>query len=185
MTKVSKNIICQKKQEEIKQVLLSENFPWFYYPQTIKFKETKNNKIFEASQFTHIFYKYTDKTEVNSQFSYIADQILQQFLYSQNLDKCELLRCKANLQLRQADSFYDHYNTPHKDLDTKHHVLLYYVNSNDASTFLFDNAGKINEKIPSEQGDFAFFNGDTLHAGSHPIESNVRCVINYNLRIQE
>jgi len=184
MTKIIKGIISQNKQEEIKDILLSQNFPWFYYPQTSKSCEMNSSRVFEAGQFTHIFYKFSEKTERNSQFTDIVDQLLEQFLHFQNLDKCELLRCKANLQLKQADSAYDLHNTPHKDLDTEHYVLLYYVNSSDTNTFLFDNAGEIVEKIPSEQGTFAFFKGNTLHAGSHPIKYNVRCVINYNLRIQ-
>jgi len=175
-------IVPLDKQEEIKNLLYSSNFPWFYHPRTVKTENNSDLNIFESYQFTHTFYRYVDsKGCANSHFINIPNTLLNLFLYSQGIDQCEVLRCRVNLQTAHS-SAKNKYNTPHNDLDVDHYVLLYYADSSDSFTYLFDDNGNITECISSEQGKFCIFSGKTKHAGSHPVFSENRCVINFNIR---
>jgi hypothetical protein len=80
------------------------------------------------------------------------------------------------------------------DMDLKIITCIYYVNDSDGDTILFetpdkskwDNRSMLKEtdRVTPKRGRFAFFKGDTWHAGSPPIYTKSRCVININLIIE-
>jgi hypothetical protein len=88
-------------------------------------------------------------------------------------------RIKANLLLKnKVDK--NKYHTPHFDREGPHWTAIYYVNDSDGDTFFFDETGKIIERISPEKGKVIVFPGETFHAGSSPIKTAVRSVINMN-----
>ena len=68
------------------------------------------------------------------------------------------------------------------DNETPHYTGIYYVNDCDGDTFLFDGTKEI-AKISPKKGRIVIFDGKTLHAGSHPYNSDFRMVINFNFKV--
>ena len=69
-------------------------------------------------------------------------------------------------------------------------VALYYVIDSDGDTIIYnervkDPEGKytIKSSITPKQGRMVIFDGGLYHAAKQPINSNTRCIVNYNLRI--
>lgn len=120
-----------------------------------------------------------------------------------------IIRCKLNLQTTAPLKAKDKYNLPHVDFDRidgrKFLTAIYYLNDSDGDTFIFNEKsvdqfynnlivdgdlsqeGKkfidnltIRKRISPKKGTVMFFRGDTLHAGSHPTQTQNRLVLNYN-----
>ena len=69
-------------------------------------------------------------------------------------------------------------------------VALYYVIDSDGDTIIYnervkDPEGKytIKSSVTPKQGRMVIFDGKLYHAARQPINSNTRCIVNYNLRI--
>ena len=69
-------------------------------------------------------------------------------------------------------------------------VALYYVIDSDGDTIIYnerikDPEGKytIKSSVTPKQGRMVIFDGGLYHAAKQPINSNTRCIVNYNLRI--
>lgn len=106
-----------------------------------------------------------------------------------------LNRIKINLQANVDKSFKDHYNLPHMDVTFKGDkslTMLYYVNDSDGDTFFFEendpymvikdyNNLTLHKRISPKKGRVVIFRSDRIHAGSHPVDSPYRMVINYNV----
>ncbi len=109
-----------------------------------------------------------------------------------NLQFQNIMRCKINLQTRTLSQNKGKFNKPHTDFDfvdgRRYLTAIYYVNDCDGDTFIFnekvkeENSNKLSVKkiINPKKGRIVLFRGDSIHAGSNPIESNSRFVINYN-----
>ena len=112
-----------------------------------------------------------------------------------------LLRIKVNLGFQHPLYSKDSYGMPHIDSLSNKWVMIYYINDSDGDTVLFnqklsfekemDENGFEREKrigvdnytilkrIQPKQGRILLIRGDQYHAGSPPIKSLTRGVINY------
>ena len=205
--KVYDDVLTKNQSTEILKVLQSPKFPWFlsagrtyeekdgnvvasFRTATIEDMESakkKHKNIKEYLQFVHTFYA-SEKTpgdlidtKINSSYVKLSNDIINAFMHKVGLETVNILRCKANFQTQHANNDSSFYNTPHKDFDIPHKVLLYYVNDSDGDTILFDKDEKEYARITPKQGRMLYFNGKTLHAGNHPFKSECRIVINYDL----
>jgi hypothetical protein len=86
-----------------------------------------------------------------------------------------LSRVKANMVTRGTTSLP---HIKHIDQYNPHMVLIYYVNNCDGDTYIYDN--DTYTSISPEQGKYVIFDGALMHAGSSPVHSNHRIVINFN-----
>jgi 2OG-Fe(II) oxygenase superfamily len=68
----------------------------------------------------------------------------------------------------------------HVDYNFPHLVLLYYVNTTDGDTILYDNNNEIAERISPKRGRCVLFDGLTLHASSSSTLAP-RLVLNTNV----
>lgn len=150
--------------------------------------ETENH-----SQFVHPA-KYG-----NIQSQPVCDEsilLLNKFAKKHDIEVLSVMRVKANLMINSG-TVTKHTGTAHVDSvhelinpmsDGKHLVLLYYVNTSDGPTIMY------NEKYPTESfdqlsvkeivhpkaGKAILFDGDQYHASSAPINTPHRFVININ-----
>jgi len=169
--------------------LFSFNFPWFIRAgndtsgpaplfkqdpvevyDDIEAPTLHTTDIEETGQLVHSF---VQNGKQNSELLVNIEDILQtsQLQYFQ--------RIKANLLLKnKVDK--NKYHTPHFDREGPHWTAIYYVNDSDGDTFFFDERGKIIERVSPEKGKVIVFPGETFHAGSSPIKTAVRSVINMN-----
>ena len=104
-----------------------------------------------------------------------------------------IIRIKSNFQTRAFNKTPDQYNFPHIDIDLNIPepnlacVAIYYVNDSDGDTVIFNEESgtpidqlTIKQRVASKKGRLVIMPSRFLHAGSHPIDSPYRFVINYN-----
>jgi len=183
------DVISEWLQNEILKMLDSNTFDWYYYKNTVYpeshfFKKYKNvTNLIDTPQFVHRFFNIeeADKQEHTSPYLNIPLMLLNEFCLKKEVKLLRLIRAKANLMLPSKKSNVNTHSMPHKDQDTSHYVILYYVNDSDGDTFLFDDDGKTFARISPKKGRCLVFDGNILHASSNPIESEVRLIMNIDL----
>ena len=178
--KIYDDILTGHQIKKISDVLLSTDIPWSFYNKTVTdrtFDKQKNITTYEYMQFVHIFNDYSG--HVISDFSGITDYILKKFRENTGVTPVNRLRTKMNLQPK---STLPGHNTPHVDFpNLDHWVLLYYVCDSDGDTCIFND--NIVDTISPKAGRYLLFNGSQSHAGSHPLISDKRVVINFNFTL--
>jgi hypothetical protein len=197
---IDDDVIPLNLQEEIKNFLNNSYFPWYLCEEktltsskaTYDYFKTVSQNIFEYSQFVHLF--VNDYTEVSSA-AYVpmmlAEALKEKYKFLGNIS-----RIKANLSTKVTANDLSLFNTPHIDDVNSHWVVIYYVNNSDGSTYLFDQTINlennmfsirklsVDSKILPRQGRCVIFQGDQLHAGMHPFNTDYRMVINFNFSKQ-
>lgn len=116
-----------------------------------------------------------------------------------------LFKLKTNIQTKAPKEYKDYYNEPHIDMDSSDVkspnllTAIYYVNDSDGDTILFEEKNKLNsiedykqkgkfnnykiiKKITPKENRLIIFPTYRLHAGMHPIDSDLRVVMNYNFK---
>jgi hypothetical protein len=185
---IFKNILTIENQNSIENQFYDKKFPWYLTPNkhtvddNLVQKYKNNNNVIDYLQFVHTFYDYWQgETNINSPRYNLVLEVLKEFMNNLKIQKFKLMRAKANLTTQHTKNNKNIYNTPHIDLKEPHIVLIYYVNDSDGDTILFDKKLKIIKRITPEKGKFLLFDGSILHSGQHPIKSNSRVLINFDL----
>jgi hypothetical protein len=185
------DILSQEEIVNIQNELGGAHFPWFLSRQgstvtTDAYEEDRDQRTEEYLQFTHIF--NDNEGNPNSNYCQLTDSILKKFIEVSKTKFEKLYKVKGNLQTKCSHFSQNSYNTPHVDFDLPHLVLLYYVNDSDGDTFIFsrkfgDDKGKykVEFQLTPKAGRFLLFPGEYYHTGSHPINSDIRIVLNYNI----
>jgi hypothetical protein len=195
---IIEDLLNKDESNFVEKKLYDPFFPWYLsadkdnegnrytvLPEIVKqWKDDIN--VVDKGQFVHSFlYVENDKLIENSINKDIALKIISNFINKTQIKNLSILRAKANLLTESKKYSKSSYGVPHIDYDTKHYVLIYYVNDCDGDTVLFDENKKIYKKISPKKGKGLFFKGDTLHAGGHPVDTSTRCVINFNFKIND
>ena len=177
------NFLNKKDSKIIFESLTSNQFNYSLgrqFSTSLKNEQRKAKKDFsnikEYYQFCHMLYD----NEVKSDYFFIVEKILEKYVKKFRLKYVDLLRAKVNFQPKNVDFKKNNHNTPHRDSVKPHMALLYYVNDSDGETFLFDK-NKILKKIQPKKNRLLIFDGDILHAGSHPSKHDFRLVINIDI----
>jgi hypothetical protein len=177
MIKVIDNIISNK----YSQFLFDEiaKVPWTFVPNI----SYGNDDNYSTSGFSYSFYLHKkfnnkeEKTIENSEYKYVAPMILSAFdAFGLNADLENVFRSRARLTLNREKSIPE--NT-HIDYKFPHLVLLYYINTTDGDTVLYDE-GNVIEKITPKRGRCVLFDG-TIHHASSSSTLSPRLVINTNI----
>jgi len=181
------NIISLEKQEEIKSVLLSDTFPWFYQP------DVTNAAVLEKRPgFAHVFVSTGGK--INSPHHELVLPIVKNACEKVDMrGERKYLQGRTFLQLSLNLKNYD-LDMPHVDLrDFKHMVVLYYVKDADGETVIYNEQYTDDKNIPKnndltektrvmpKQGRVVIFDGFYWHTAAQPQNGNDRCIINYNV----
>jgi len=185
------DILTLQEQNELGRYLTGNFFPYYlskfltvHEEQYNKFKHLPNVK--DHIQMVHTFYTVDEKTndtEISTDDNHIKciDLLIGKMAKYFKQDELKVIRAKVNLQHQVTGNKKEYYNTPHIDEPGKKHwVCIYYVNDSDGDTLFFDNEKDCNitNTISPKKGRFLFFKGSKLHTGKHPIDTNVRIVIN-------
>lgn len=184
MIRVIDNFISTRYSELIFERCAS--LPWTFVPD-ISLGSTASRSIpgFSYSFFLrHDFNNKEPKTIDTQEYNYILPMLLEALHKAElpNVSANQIFRSRARLTLpndRLAE--HERIDNPHRDYSTPHHVLLYYVNTTDGDTVMFD-GNKVVERIPPKRGRAIIFDGSILHASSTPSLSP-RIVINNNIQI--
>ena len=154
---VKDNFLNDQEFEEIKNNIMGNNFPWFFYDYI-----TNDNDHIDNFYFIHNIFR--QPSLVSGWFE----------LFNNFLEKIEyksLLRIKANLYLKTKNKVI---HKPHKDYYYEHKGCILYINDNNGETFF----GK--EKVKPKANRIVFFNPNEEHSSSTCTDQQRRVNINFN-----
>ena len=145
--------------DDIKNLLMSYNFPYYYY------NYTANEKDKADYFFAHMLY---DKDKQKSPyFNKITMPILGRLNFNY------LHRVKINCYTKKHEQIT---TGMHTDLPQKHMVALFSINTNNGYT-LFENG----DKILSVENQLVVFEGHLKHCSVAQTDKNIRVNINIDL----
>lgn len=182
-------------QNTVEKILLGNEFPLYVNIGTVFYQNGEENKNVykdkntkESPQFTHGIIKNESQT---SEYWSVLRPILYQLIATANME-LEVVRCKINVNYPHNQFADNEYYSPHVDTDDEsQYVGIYYVNDCDGDTLFFekpsqnviDGEFKIIKRVTPKKGNFVFFKANTVHAGTPPKKSDLRCVINFNFKV--
>lgn len=167
------------------------------------FSEKGVNSVFEQFQFVDNVKDHENYFDVSYWHFFSLPLTLALWKLGLTCNFNEIKRCKLNLQTKAPKESINKYNFPHTDFIPEMEnelTMIYYVNDCDGDTYIFDSKNhsmedikktpeqydnlKILKRISPKQGRAVIFPTSQLHAGSHPIKSEYRMVLNYNFQAQ-
>ena len=163
--KVIDNFLSKDYYKELKDLVHSNKFAWFYYKATTHSTDDKN------SMFAHTLY---NNNRINSNFHNKFEPLRHSI--SSHIPFNQLLRIKLNLYPNQGKQIkhYPHHdwtgknNIPEKDV----HIGVFNFTTCNGSTVI---GGK---KIKSKENQIVFFENTIEHYGITQTDSDVRIVLN-------
>ena len=177
-------------EEYIKDILLGNNFPWFYQ------KDLTGGYRTEMQSRPGLGHYFVVDGQNNSDYVHLLDPIIKSVEASTNRKFSKILNARTFLQLPLSPKLIgkNTVDTFHVDLEEEHFVILYYVLNSDGQTILSDRqytSGdkvmmgvdedyQIIKKVKPKQGRILFFNGNVFHTALQP-KKDVRCVLNINV----
>jgi len=185
------NIIPKDLQEEIIDKMYNK-FAWYFVPDITEGKSDVRRQ--ERPGFSHIFYLTPGK--VNSDYSPYVDTLVENTANKLGIKKYKIDQSRGFLQLPLNENFCGtEIDTPHVDLKGNHLVFLYYVKDCDGDTIIYKQKTlkgmndtyeelEILTRVTPKQGRMIVFDGTHWHTGTQP-KSDIRCLINTNIRIDE
>ena len=157
MFEVVDNFLDKNYFNEIKNFILSQEFPWYYNDRISNKNDPKN-----FYYFTHVFY-------IENSLNSDAYNIWKNFL--KKIDCKALIRIKASMYNNINEK---RKNKPHVDYPYSHKGCLFYVNSNNGETYFK------NKKVLPKENRAVFFDPSIPHARALCTDEKRRVTINLN-----
>jgi hypothetical protein len=187
------NFVPVTDQKKILQNILT-------FPENITYVTTNYNKNGLVSKLKINDPKYTQELSEN-QFVINLKQSKTFFLEilekNFNIQIEKILRTKVNWIIREHINSKNGYYPPHTDSPEDHWVLIYYLNTSDGDTLMFEETQKeipfdgvstqtlhVKTNIEHKMGRGILFHGSRYHCGLPPIESPYRILVNHNFTIK-
>jgi len=176
------NVISEKYSE----LLFEEcaKLPWTFVPDISFGSQAKRS----VPGFSHSFYldkefnNHEPVTIQSEKYSLIQPVLLEAFdKLNINANLQNVFRSRARLTLDRPElSESDRIDNIHVDYQTPHLVLIYYVNTVDGDTLIYEN-DKIVERVSPKRGRCLLFDGSLQHTSTSPA-LGPRIIINNNIR---
>ena len=157
MYEVVDNFLPQEEFNSIKNILMGNDFPWYYIPSVVDSMDTDN------FYFVHTFF---DNLKVNSNYYIVLNPILQK------LNIKALIRAKSNLYTG-TKKLINH--KKHIDYNFEHKGAVFYINTNNGFTVLDDST-----KIKSVENRLLVFESHKIHNSTNCTNEQTRVNINFN-----
>jgi len=163
--KVYKDFLPQEQFNNLKNIVESNDFPWFYSNGAT---DNHNEDIPYDHQFVHFFYQRN--SVCSKYYEYLVPILNKLKIFS-------LIKIKANLSTRvpkiQTNQY--HIDLPDRPKDLKMKTAIYYLNNSNGPTKF-----KNGTEIKCEENKFIEFNSKLEHTSVFGTNSNKRIVINFN-----
>jgi len=192
------NFLPDRYRKELVEIIAGDNFPWFYH-ESMSYRGNDerlkpsivDKNIKETSQFVHFFMTNTG-TLYCSEYWERLKPMFWLFADKTNIDYKRIVRCKANLILRDKGFKCGQYNFPHTDINedsAKEYITaIYYLIGSDGPTYIFDENLRgyapppqpvhVKESSEAVENRLVYFDAYQYHASSNPINHPRRIVIN-------
>ena len=176
-------------------------FPWYYIEDiTVAYDDDSKHRPGLSHQYVNLPKEWAEDNDeplkpnllgrVHSEYHDLFVPMLQKVGYKLGLNSVRVLQGRSFLQFPlNTDGTID---TAHIDIeeDIDFMVALYYVCDSDGDTVIYNEREElpnekytVKESVTPKQGRMVIFDGRLYHAAKQPINSNTRCVVNYNLGI--
>jgi hypothetical protein len=189
---IIKNILPESYKTELKNLIGSNDFPWYWSDGTIR--GAKEELIF---QFNHLFY-HKDEGGIASNLYQNIVPIIYFFEKETNLKVKKVHKVKANL-LTKLDATDEEIKTCfHRDVGSvsvkdlsrnefyENYVsLIYYVIDSDGDTVICDDNLNEIERVNPIAGNLVWFKSTLPHYGAPPKINKRRIVINFVLELEQ
>ena len=195
MIQVFNNFMSSTFQDYLENTIIHDEFPLLLNKDSVGYSNrdavfADKNSV-DLPQFIHVFY-FNNKICSN-----YWDSILPLIYEMQNVTDKKLIidRCKLNVNTHSHKNKENSYHVPHIDYlpnDAKDKITaVYYVNDSDGDVLFFetpeqrDKTGelKIIRREAPKKGKLIVFDAATVHAGSSPVTTDYRYVINFNFKV--
>ena len=194
---VLENFLPKSYQEELKDVFLAGNFPWYFQKKTNSYSGDYV-KEFETPQFVHSLHLQNGHTSpLTSDFYKVLKPFWYYFEKALHFTPTCISRVKLNLLQRYSEQSIVH--RPHTDYNLKeYYSLVYYVETSDGNTILYNkiadadnpsgstyNGDKFLQRILEVrpiQGRLLMFTSNTYHSSSTPVQNDRRVVLNFIIK---
>ena len=179
--KVIDNYLNKDTFKSITDLILSDNFPWFYNENITQDKLNEN--IFSYG-FTHIFH---DGKMRNTYYAELMTPIINQI--RQTVNGKDILRSRLDMTMSVSGKYL---HNPHIDYPYDNITTIFYLNDSDGDTVLFDEYGKdVNtiysqstlkevHRVTPKANRLLIYEGNRLHTGNSPIRHKRRILLNSN-----
>ena len=198
------DFIEKEYQEKIKSDLLgakdnlNPQFPWYYIEDvTSAYDPESKHRPGLAHQYVRLPMALLEDDgqfesgmvgAVVSEYHKLFVPLLKKVGFELGLPDIRVLQGRSFLQFPvNTDGTIDN---PHIDIIGKAEfiVALYYVCDSDGDTVIYNETKEsktytIKKSVTPKQGRMVIFDGSLYHAAEQPINSNTRCIVNYNLAI--
>jgi hypothetical protein len=176
------NIISEKYSQLIFDRLAQ--LKWTFVPDI----SVGSNRVTNKPGFSYSFYleaQYNNKEPkdiVSSEYDLITPMLLEGFdKLNVDFSLSDVFRSRAVLTVQQPGlNGNDLINTPHRDYTLPHWVLIYYVNTIDGDTVLYED-NTVVERVKPVRGRVCLFDGSRIHSSSSPT-LGPRIIINNNIK---
>ena len=182
MYNIYDNFLTKSYHKEIKDILTSADFPWFYISNISDDTDTREFK--DEYGFFHLL--INDKGQSNSNYTSFFKPMLYQIMDITNTNKILKARCDMTTN-KGVEKVHDtHIDFPNQ---TTNKSVIFYVNETDGDTILYNErytddfknkTQTIMKKVEPKENRLLTFEGDLLHTGSSPINYANRILINCN-----
>tara|TARA_Y100000004_G_scaffold172260_1_gene208934 strand:- start:256 stop:747 length:492 start_codon:yes stop_codon:yes gene_type:complete len=152
------NFLDEKDFKDIQNLLLGENFPWY-------FSDRISDRRFDDGE-SYYAHKFFEHYEPRSSYFKMMYPLLDK------IEPTALIRIKGNMYNR-TDKLREH--GQHVDYTFGHYGAIYSINTNDGYTRLHDGT-----KIESVENRILFFDSSKPHNSTSCTDKKVRVNINFN-----
>lgn len=184
------NVLTVDQKNSIEKLLLKNNNFYWQLDKTLYGEEINKTlnfmNYFDCHQMIHQFI-------VNGNlFSNYTKTILDYMNWPVLCNKLNIpnniWKMKTNLMFNLKSNKT---NTPHVDSNKIHISMIYYVNDSDGETTIYNKIAGENlkdikpvKKFKPKKGSFLIFDGSRYHSSKPPQNTELRCVINFNLLLE-
>tara|TARA_B110000503_G_scaffold89598_1_gene135637 strand:- start:10900 stop:11475 length:576 start_codon:yes stop_codon:yes gene_type:complete len=182
------NLIDYQEQQALYKAVTDINFPWHYLEDTTY--ERSNKASTPTPGFTHLLFNNSGE---QSEYLKLFTPVFLKGVEASRLKLISTIRLRLGFLLNTRYNLPNQpyvYNTPHVDYEGDHYTALYYLNSCDGDTIIFNETEESPKYSPKHRitphaGKFAVFNGRHYHASSCPKMLSSRIVLTMNFVAEE
>ena len=166
------------------------SIPW-YYIDDVSFPNVLPGEHYKQPGFNLTPFDNGNPTKEFDQFKWFFPLVREQYIKAYGAEARPVMPWRLRIGMNIGGPAM--YNNPHVDYteDFKQRVrtnivALYYVNSDDGDTYIFEETSKstcytIKHQVKAEKGKLLFFDGNHYHASSPAKSSATRVVFSLNL----
>ena len=182
-----RQIVDIEYQDKIYDYLTDPSFTWNYEEDVTT--ALINTPAASTPTFNHVIYDYS---RVENPHYGLLEQLVTEIQQQFKLKITEMINVRAEFLLNTKYPIpslpYKH-NTPHRDYDTEHFVVTYYVNESDGETVVFNEVEPAPKyysmhRCMPQKGKALFFNGEHFYADTCPKVHTKRIALTFKFKAE-